>query len=88
MEHDHLAEYILEDISFTLIKFIRKYYTGYSFSQEFFKSGIRLIESITSHIQLIGASLSKSLMEEMRKGSDEKCLEIVRLIVFLFEKLI
>ena len=53
MEHDHLVEETLYDLTIHIIQYIFDYHKGYAFSDDLLKSGQRLFQSIESKFKII-----------------------------------
>jgi hypothetical protein len=88
MEHDHLVEDTLANLSLPILRYIYKYHIGYPFSTDVFKAGERFMENIPSHFGVLLSSLSDVLAYEIKSKKDENCLEITNLVEFTFEKLL
>lgn len=88
MEHEHLVESTLKELSLYIIKYIYVNHKGSEFSAEVMKSGERFMENLPSNFGLILNSLSEVMSSEISKKNDAKCLEILHLVEFAFEKLL
>lgn len=48
-----MLEWIISSIASSLIKYLKTYSEGYSFSPDVLKAGKRLIESVASHLMSV-----------------------------------
>jgi len=58
MEHEHLIENTLKELSHSILVYIYKYHEGREFSSEVLKQGQRFMENIPSYFDLVLTSLA------------------------------
>ena len=87
MQHDHLIEKTLYDLTISIVEYVYKFHAGYEFSVDLHKSGQRLITSIESSFGIIVASIVDKFAESIRKDDQPGAIKLLKLLEFTFGKL-
>lgn len=76
MEHEHLIEATLQQLSHSILIYIYRYHDGRDFSPEVLKQGQRFMENIPSYFDLVLTSLAREAIALISQHKDSDCLMV------------
>ena len=87
MEHDHLIEETLHDLTICIVQYIYNYHKGYKFSQDLHKSGQRLFQSIEGRNRIVIDSIVRKTVASITDEEEEE-QEVENAVTFRFLNLL